>query len=108
MQKIINIFLVPDDNKSVYLAELEFDSKIRKIKLKEKYSALPDELVHAMKQLKTNPSVSESAHVIDGKYNLLIPAGIDPHVHFDEPGFTLEKISTPVLSLLPLAVQLLL
>lgn len=29
----------------------------------------------------------ESSEVIDGKFLLLSPGGIDPHVHFDTPGF---------------------
>jgi allantoinase len=33
------------------------------------------------------PKYNENLRTIDGEFNLVIPGAIDPHVHFDTPGF---------------------
>ena len=43
-------------------------------------------------------TLPDNARIIDGNFNIVIPGTIDPHVHFDTPGFefrdTFEEAST--------------
>ncbi|MFO7895625.1 MAG: amidohydrolase family protein [Candidatus Cloacimonadales bacterium] len=64
MKLIKNVLLF--DGKESVIRDLLFDNKIRKIAPEIK---------------------SESAEIIDLKGKILIPGGIDPHVHFNQPGF---------------------
>jgi len=93
MKKITDVFVFSQEKKSLFLAEIEFDSKIHKIKPIKEYSATPKKLISSMKKLKGSRTsfLSGSPEVFDGNYNLLIPAGIDPHVHFDDPGFEFRE-----------------
>ena len=91
MKKLKNVFLLPADKKSVYLADVEFDELIRNIKLIKEFSADPVKLVKTMEQLKAKNNHYTSSPTIDGNYNLLIPGAVDAHVHFDEPGFEFRE-----------------
>ena len=88
---LTNVFLNTTEN-SVVPVNIYFDNKIKEIvKLAateftwndidtiEKRNKIISKL--SPKQLPAN------ALIIDGKYNLVIPGAIDPHVHFDTPGF---------------------
>lgn len=92
MKKLINIFINTKENK-LRLAEVVFTDKIREIKF------LSDEF--DWKDLKDKKSLNEfkskykkesdDENVINGNFSLLMPGAIDPHVHFDTPGFEFRE-----------------
>lgn len=92
MKKITNIFINTKENK-LRLAEVVFTDKIREIKF------LSDEF--DWKDLKDKKSLNEfkskykkesdDENVINGNFSLLMPGAIDPHVHFDTPGFEFRE-----------------
>ncbi len=88
---IKNVFINSGGNK-LYPALVYFSDKIEKIEklgnfefdwneLKEQQ--LKEKLIRKISSKKKLTGIK----VIDGKFNLLIPGAIDPHVHFDTPGF---------------------
>ena len=99
---LTNVFLSTSDN-NVVPVNIYFDKSIKKIEklfsqeLKwEEIDSIEKKEKLAEKNLsKKFPSGSK---IIDGKYNLVIPGAIDPHVHFNTPGFefrdTFENGST--------------
>jgi allantoinase len=87
MGKILNTFICEEKENKVYHADILFDDKIRKIIYHSDFSANPLELISVMKRLKANHQTENSVNEIDANFNLLIPGAIDPHVHYDEPGF---------------------
>ncbi len=85
-----NIFINTTGNK-VRLGEILFTDKILEIKF---HSGELDWENISTAEKKNNflnsinfQESHESLEIIDGKFNLVIPGGIDPHVHFDTPGF---------------------
>lgn len=85
-----NVFICCRGN-YLQLADVQFTDTVRKI------TPLISNLIDwrdistqsKRKRFIENLSVQfdESSEVIDGDFLLLIPGGIDPHVHFDTPGF---------------------
>ncbi|MBZ0184208.1 MAG: allantoinase AllB [Melioribacteraceae bacterium] len=92
MKKLINIFINTKENK-LRLAEVMFTDKIKEIKF------LSDEF--DWNEVKDKKSLDEfkskykkdfkDEKVIDGNFSLLMPGSIDPHVHFDTPGFEFRE-----------------
>lgn len=92
MKKLINIFINTKENK-LRLAEIMFTDKIKEIKF------LSDEF--DWNEVKDKKSLDEfkskykkdfkDEKVIDGNFSLLMPGAIDPHVHFDTPGFEFRE-----------------
>lgn len=88
---LTNVFLNTSDNK-VILTNIYFNDKIVKIE-----NLLESELnweqigsYERRKQFIENfniPKLSVNGKMINGDFNLVIPGAIDPHVHFDTPGF---------------------
>lgn len=92
MKKIINALICENNEDRVFLSEIEFDAKIRNIKKIREFSANPLLLVQQIrKQKKSHYRTESSPDEIDADFNLLIPAGVDPHVHFDDPGFEFRE-----------------
>ena len=92
LNTINNVFLSVGDN-SVKLAEIFFTDKIVEINyLSDKINwneiDTIDKRNDRIKQLHLNNS---SNSTIDGNFNILIPGGIDSHVHFNTPGFELRE-----------------
>ncbi len=86
---IKNVFISADSNK-LRLAEIYFNQSISKIRFVSD-SIEWNEINTIEKRslfVKQFLSDTETAqNIIDGKFNLLIPGGIDSHVHFNTPGF---------------------
>jgi len=88
---LTNVFLNTSKN-NVVPVNIYFDNSIRKI---EKLSSqefnweeinTPEKKERIVRQISVLPVPSDVIK-IDGKFNLVIPGTIDPHVHFDTPGF---------------------
>ena len=91
MNSIHNIFICDKDN-SVKLVKINFDKTIREIIPSLNRSIRWDDISIVSKRKKfiynLNPSPEyDTSKVLNGDFLLLIPGGIDPHVHFDTPGF---------------------
>lgn len=92
MKKIKHIFINTKENK-LRLAEVVFTDKIQEIKF------LSDEIEWAeinekkpLDQFRSkHKRTSDNEDIIDGDFNLLMPGAIDPHVHFDTPGFEFRE-----------------
>jgi len=92
MKKLTNIFINTKENK-LRLAEIVFTDKIQEIKF------LSDEI--DWKDVKDKKSLDEfkskyknenrDENSIDGNFCLLMSGAIDPHVHFDTPGFEFRE-----------------
>ncbi len=91
LKVITNVFLNSEGNK-LYPAAIYFTDKIEKI---ERLSEIEfdwnelkseDEKTLAISKIPLK-EFSDDIKVIDGEFNLLMPGAIDPHVHFDTPGF---------------------
>lgn len=90
MPLLKNIFINTHTNK-LRLAEIHFDNELREIKY------LTDELdwneIGSNQKLNTFIKKKSSAinntdpQIIDGNFLLAIPGAVDPHVHFNTPGF---------------------
>ena len=86
---IKNVFISVGSNR-LRLAEIYFDQSISEIKFLSDSVDWKDVSTIEKKKIfvDSHPSDRETIHnVIDGKFNLLIPGGIDSHVHFNTPGF---------------------
>jgi allantoinase len=91
MNSIHNIFICDKDN-SIKLVKINFDKIIREIIPTLNRSIRWDTISTVSKRKKfianLNPSPKyDNSKVLNGDFLLLIPGGIDPHVHFDTPGF---------------------
>lgn len=85
-----NIFINTTENK-IRLGEIYFTDKILEVKflsdeIEWKNISTPEKKNELLRKINLQES-SESIDIIDGNFNLVIPGGIDPHVHFDTPGF---------------------
>lgn len=86
---IKNIFVSVGDNK-LRLAEIYFNKSISEIRFITDFIDWKEIDTIAKKNLfvaKYALAKKATYNVIDGKFNLLIPGGIDSHVHFNTPGF---------------------
>jgi allantoinase len=97
MKTLKNVFVNTHDN-YLKLADILFDSQINRVELlsvreiewgeintQDKLLAFISLLPERLSEPETNKDI------IDGKYFLAIPGAIDPHVHFDTPGFELRE-----------------
>jgi len=92
MNRLVNIFINTKENK-LRLAEVFFSNKIEEIKY------LSDEI--EWNEIRTKVLLSNfnskyiiepsNSNVINGEFCLLIPGAIDPHVHFNTPGFEFRE-----------------
>lgn len=88
---LTNVFLNTSEN-DVALVNIFFDDKIRKIERisNREYSwSEIDSLEKRNRVLGTIEKITPPSNVkiIDGEFNLVIPGAIDPHVHYNTPGF---------------------
>lgn len=85
---LTNVFLNTSEN-NVVPVNIYFDEKILKIeKLSQNEYNINDILSSADNEKHfVDCNISTNSNVINGEYNLVIPGAIDPHVHFDTPGF---------------------
>lgn len=88
---LTNVFINSSEN-NFYPANLYFDDKIRKIVHINNFEYSWDDISSSEGRKKIintiqNVDLPAESKIIDGKFNLAIPGGIDPHVHFDTPGF---------------------
>ena len=89
---IKNVFICQSDN-SLNLVDITFGNSILQIKpvLKSvvdwKEINTPTKLQKFIKNFKELSVNEYSEDAVDGNFRLLIPGGIDTHVHFDTPGF---------------------
>lgn len=81
--KIINAIL-SRGNRAV-LCDIVYDSQIVNVIEKEEVPDTPVELseyIHLKRSVQTHPT-----NFIDTNYCVVLPGAIDPHVHYDDPGF---------------------
>jgi len=85
---LTNVFLNTTEDKVVPV-NIYFDGKIQKIEKLSNNEYNLNEII-----LSDNPQkyfnyreLAPNLEIIDGEFNLVIPGAIDPHVHFDTPGF---------------------
>lgn len=86
-----NIFICEHDN-SIQLVDIEFTNTIQKISPKLSRSIEWREINTASKQKRFIANFDlatshDNSKAFDGGFHLLIPGAIDPHVHFDTPGY---------------------
>lgn len=87
MNKLNNVLVSSRDNKAK-LCSLVFDEKIREIKfLSDQEFDWPDLVLIE----KRNEVLKEVADLKEDNIYLAIPGGIDPHVHFNTPGFEMRE-----------------
>ncbi len=86
---IKNVFISAGSNK-LRLAEIYFNQSISEIRFVS--NSIEWNEINTIgkrglfvQQFSSNTETSQN--IIDGKFNLLIPGGIDSHVHFNTPGF---------------------
>jgi allantoinase len=86
-----NVFICKQDN-SAQLVNIEFTNTIKKISPKISRSIEWKEINTVSKRkkfivdLNHSPKYGSSGN-LNGDFLILIPGGIDPHVHFDTPGY---------------------
>lgn len=89
LKKIKNVFISTTEN-NFQPCEIEFDEQIVKItpvtdfQINWKEIDTPDKRSLFIKEFS---STVKKENEIDGEFLILIPGGIDPHVHFNSPGF---------------------
>ncbi|MBZ0198479.1 MAG: allantoinase AllB [Ignavibacteriaceae bacterium] len=95
MKNLKNIFINTRDN-FVRLAEIHFTDKIAEIKFAEtdeihweQINSI-DKLTDYIKPLFPGDALI-SAEILDGNFMLAMPGAIDPHVHFNTPGFEFRE-----------------
>ncbi|MAT57194.1 MAG: allantoinase AllB [Ignavibacteriae bacterium] len=92
MKRITNIFINTKGNK-LRLAEVVFADKITEINfLSNEFDWNDVKDKNSLDEFKSqNKNESEAKNLIDGNFCLLMPGAIDPHVHFDTPGFEFRE-----------------
>ncbi len=86
---IKNVLISVGDNK-LKLAEIYFNQSISEIKFTSDSIEWEEIDTTEKKNLfvgKHSSNIETTQNIIDGEFNLLIPGGIDSHVHFNTPGF---------------------
>ena len=86
---IKNIFISVGSNK-LRLAEISFNNSISEITFTSDSIEWKEIESTEKKNLfvkKHSLNIETTQHIIDGEFNLLIPGGVDSHVHFNTPGF---------------------
>jgi len=88
--KILKNVFIPQAGNNLRLCDIYYSEKIERIvPLAEKIFDWKDiDTKEKLQALKEKFSSGETGqNVIDGNYLIAIPGAIDPHVHFDTPGF---------------------
>ena len=91
IKKLSNVFIAIAGNQ-LQLADVFFDDKIHEIRFKNHPPLEWKDISENIKWNKFKSELSVSSALTDenspnGDFFLLIPGAIDPHVHFDTPGF---------------------
>ncbi|NWF91093.1 MAG: allantoinase AllB [Ignavibacteriaceae bacterium] len=91
LNSLNNVFICKQNN-SLQLVKIEFTNTFQKITpiLSRTFQWREINSVSKRKRFIANldlTSPSDDSNILDGNFLLLIPGGIDPHVHFDTPGF---------------------
>ncbi|MDP4116854.1 MAG: amidohydrolase family protein, partial [Bacteroidota bacterium] len=93
---IKNVFICESDN-NLKLVDITFNKSFSKIQpviepsIKWSEISTPSKLKKFIKKNEKFLYDKEDKSSIDGNFRLLIPGGIDPHVHFDTPGFEFRE-----------------
>lgn len=88
---LTNVFINTDEN-NIVPVNIYFDETIQKIEKISSQGFKWDDVNSIQKKQKVvnaihkNP-LPDNCKIIEGAFNLLIPGAIDPHVHFNTPGF---------------------
>ncbi len=82
-KKIINAILSRGER--AYLCEIKYYSHILDVIEKEEVPAKPTELADYIRSKRKIKRCS--THCIDANYCVVLPGAIDPHVHYNDPGF---------------------
>jgi len=82
-KKIINAILSRGER--AYLCEIKYNSYISDVIEKEEVPGTPTELAAYIRSKRKIKRCS--THCIDANYCIVLPGAIDPHVHYDDPGF---------------------
>lgn len=92
MKKLTNIFINTKEN-ILRLAEIIFSDKIREIKfLSDEFDWNDIKDKKSFNEFKSKyKNENDTEDIIDGNFCLLMPGAIDPHVHFDTPGFEFRE-----------------
>jgi allantoinase len=92
--KISNMFICHRGNK-LKLVDLDFDTSIKSIQYKLRRSVDWEEIDTEEKLRNFISGLPESTlgnnNLLDGNYKILIPGGIDTHVHFNTPGYEFRE-----------------
>lgn len=88
---LTNVFLNTSDNYVVPI-NIYFDDRIHEIERisSKEFNWNEIKTLERRNEIENHfvqKSLPSNTKIIDGKFNLVIPGAIDPHVHFDTPGF---------------------
>jgi allantoinase len=91
VKKLSNVFIAAAGNK-LQLADVLFDDKIREIRFKNylplEWKDISDRnRWNKFKSKLTDSLKKDDANSLNGDFLLLMAGAVDPHVHFDTPGF---------------------
>jgi len=95
MKTLKNVFVNTHDN-CLRLADILFDNRVNLVEFHSAREIEWNEINTREKLLAFISLLPErisehNPNIIDGKYSLAIPGAIDPHVHFDTPGFEFRE-----------------
>ncbi len=93
--KILTNILINTNGNKLKLADIYFSNKIKEVRFRSDEFNWTD-VNTKEKRRKVTSQISKviypkNAKVINGNFNLVIPGTIDPHVHFDTPGFEFRE-----------------
>lgn len=88
---LTNVFINTTGNK-LQLADIHFSSKIEQINFRLRSEIEWSEISAKEKLISFSDQIASSyipggKNIIDGNFSLAVPGGIDPHIHFNTPGF---------------------
>ncbi len=90
-EKILRNVFIPAGGNSLRLCSLLFDEKFKRVIPQSEYIFNWNEIEDAGDREKIKAEVTglatHEAETIEGDFMLAVPGGIDPHVHFNTPGF---------------------
>jgi len=78
--QVLRSVIVPIDD-DAWLCDVEFDTQIRDVVKKEKVSPQAEQLIEYVSRKR-----KQNHH--DDQFFVLLSAAVDPHVHYDDPGFS--------------------
>lgn len=94
MKVLKNILLNTNDN-NLRIADIYFSEKIKEIRFRsEEFNWTDVNTKEKRKKIAAEPAkvkYPKNFKTINGNFNLVIPGTIDPHVHFDTPGFEFRE-----------------